>query len=237
VVLKVLDINYLRAQNAAQGQIVTTATGLGITYSPNVYIINSKIGVGTTNPANEVTVVGNIAIAGSNSAFIFPDGSRQTSATTNTPPGGSTGTIQFNNNNSFDGSLNLYWDSTTQRLGVGTNQPKSTLQIKDVGYESTNKNTSDMNPVVLDSFPVPDYRSCHYIVQVTDVTYSWFHTTQIMLVHDGLNAYKTEYNIVITANKLGSFDCAINNGNVELSFSAFYSSLKNIKVIRTSIQP
>jgi hypothetical protein len=237
VSLKVLDINYLRAQNTGQGQVIVTSSGLGVTYSPNVYIVNGNVGVGSSTPSKEISVVGNIAVFGPGAGFIFADGSQQTTATSTTPPGGNLGTVQFNNNGSFGGTLSLFWDTTAGRLGVGTNQPKSTLQIKDVGYESTNKNTNDMNPVVLDSFPVPDYRSCHYIVQVTDETYSWFHTTQIMLVHDGLEAFKTEYNIVITANKLGSFDCAINGGNVELSFAAFYSSLKNIKVIRTSIQP
>lgn len=234
--IKVLDIDYLRAQNTAQGQVIVSSSGLGITYSPNVYIKNNKIGVGSTSPTNEISVVGNIAVFGSDSGFVFSDGSIQKSATTNTPPGGNYGTVQFNNSGSFSGTLNLYWDSSTNRLGVGTNQPKSTLQIKDVGYESTDRNTSDMTPVVLDSFPVPDYRSCHYIVQVTDEEFSWFHTTQIMLVHNGLNAYKTEYNIVVTQAKLGSFDCEINGGNVELSFTAFYNSLKNIKIIRTSIQ-
>jgi hypothetical protein len=235
--LKVLDIDYLRAQNTGQGQVIVTGSGLGVTYSPNVYILNGNIGVGSSTPSKEISVVGNVAVFGPGSGFIFADGSQLTTATTNTPPGGAPGTIQFNNNGAFDGNINLFYDQSLTRVGIGTSIPKSTLQIKDVGYESTNKNTSDMNPVVLDSFPVPDYRSCHYIVQVTDETYSWFHTTQIMLVHNGLNAYKTEYNIVVTDNKLGSFDCAINGGNVELSFTAFYNSPKNIKVIRTSIQP
>lgn len=235
--LKVLDINYLRAQNTGQGQVVVTGSGVGVTYSPNVYIKDDRVGIGISTPSQPLSVAGNVAVFGSNSGFIFSDGSMQTTATSSTPPGGNFGAVQFNNNGAFGGTLNLFWDSNTNRLGIGTNQPKSTLQIIDVGYESTNKNTTDLNPVVLDSFPVPDYRSCHYIVQVTDQAYSWFHTTQIMLVHDGLHAFKTEYNIVVTANKLGSFDCAINGGNVELSFTAFYNSLKNIKVIRTSIQP
>lgn len=234
---KVLDIDYLRAQNTGQGQVLVTTSGFGVAYSPDVWIKNNRIGIGSTTPSQALSTIGNVAVFGPSSGFIFADGSFQSTAGFNTPPGGDTGTIQFNNSGAFNGSLNLFWDNSNNRIGIGTSIPKSTLQIKDVGYESTDRYTSDMDPIVLDSFPVPDYRSCHYIVQVTDEAYSWFHTTQIMLVHDGLNAYKTEYNIVVTANKLGSFDCAINGGYVELTFTAFYDSFKNIKVIRTSIQP
>ena len=234
--LKVLDINYLRAQNTGQGQVIVAGSSFGVTYSPNVYIIDNKVGIGTISPTNELGVVGDVAVFGPSAGFIFSDGSKQTTAKINTPPGGADGAVQFNNSGVFDGSFNLFWDNSNGRVGIGTSVPKSTLQIKDVGYESTDRDTTDMDPVVLDSFPVPDYRSCHYIVQVTDESYSWFHTTQIMLVHDGLNAYKTEYNIVVTQDKLGSFECGINAGYVELTFTAFYNSVKNIKVIRTSIQ-
>jgi hypothetical protein len=58
-----------------------------------------------------------------------------------------------------------------------------------------------------------------------------------MLIHDGLNAFKSEYNIVVTNQKLGEFDCQVNGGMVELVFIPLYSSDKNIKVIRTSIEP
>lgn len=235
--LKVLDIDYLRAQKTGQGQVLVTSSGLGVTYSPNVYIVNSKLGIGSTSPSKPLSVVGNIAVFGQGSGYFFADGSSQTTAAFNTPASGVQGSIQFNNNGAFGSSNNLFWDTSNNRIGVGTNIPKSTLQIKDVGYESTNTSVSDISTVILDSFPVPDYRSCHYIVQVTDEDYSWFHTTQIMLVHDGLNAFKTEYNIVVTSAKLGVFDCAINGGLVELTFTPLYASLKNIKVIRTSIQP
>ena len=131
--LKVLDLDYLRAQNTSQGQVIVAGSGTGVTYSPNVYIKNSKIGIGSSTPLNEVSVVGNIAVFGPGAGFVFADGSHQTTATTNTPPGGSSGTIQFNNNGSFSGNINLFYDQNLTRVGIGTSIPKSTLQIKDVG--------------------------------------------------------------------------------------------------------
>ena len=235
--LKLLDIEYLRAQNSSNGQVLTTGINSSVEYNPNLVVKSGQVGIGSSTPTSTLSVSGNISIFGQASAFVFADGTRQTTSAVTLSPGGIIGSVQYNAGGAYDGTEKLFWDTGNYRLGIGTSVPKSTLQIKDVGYESTDTSTDNINPVVLDSFPVPDYRSCHYIVQVTDTNYSWFHTAQIMLVHDGSSAFKSEYNIVVTHQKLGEFDCRISNGNVELIFEAFYTSEKNIKVIRTSIEP
>ena len=235
--LKLLDIEYLRAQNSSNGQVLVTGSSLGVEYTPILVVKNGRVGIGSSSPTSTLSVSGNVSVFGSGSAFVFADGTRQTTSAVTMPPGGTTGSVQFNNGVVFGGSELFFWNSSTSRLGIGTSNPRSTLQIKDVGYESTDTNTSGLDPVVLDSFPVPDYRSCHYIVQVTDTNYSWFHTAQIMVLHDGLSAFKSEYNIVTTQEKLGSFDVEIASSNVFLTFTPFYLSDKNIKVIRTSIEP
>lgn len=235
--LKLLDIEYLRSQMSSSGQVLVTGSSFAVRSDGNLVVSNGRIGVGTTLPTQRLTVNGNLAITGPGSVIFFPDGSQQVTAAVTAVPGGNEGSVQYKSGSVFAGSLNLHWDQVNSRLGVGTDAPKATFQIIDVGYESTNHSTSTTDDIVIDLFPVVDYRSCHYIVQVTDANFSWFHTTQIMLIHDGLNAYKSEYNIVTTQEKLGSFDCRVSSGNVELVFSPFYSSDKNIKVIRTSIEP
>lgn len=237
MVVKYLDIEYLRKQGAATGQVIVAASSTDINTAGNVFIIDSKIGIGTNLPVHELSVVGNISVSGTDNGYFFPDGTHQTTKAITVPPSGNQGYVQFYDNGNFGSSINLYFDNSSSRLGIGTSFPRSTLQIKDVGYESTNTNAADLSTVVLDSFPAIDYRSCHYIVQVTDNDYSWYHTSQIMIIHDGIKAFKSEYNIVVTQQKLGEFDCIVNNGNVELNFSPFYISDKNIKVIRTSIEP
>jgi hypothetical protein len=235
--LKLLDIQYLRAQNTGNGQVLITGSSFGVEQTSTLVIKNGMVGIGTTIPSDTLTVNGNIRLVGVGSQMVFADNTVQSTAAVTMLPGGVSGSVQFNSAGSFGGNEDLFWDTSSNRLGIGTSVPRSTLQIRDVGYESTNTSTSDTTEIVLDSFPVPDYRSCHYIVQVTDENYSWFHTTQIMLIHDGIQAFKSEYNIVTTQEKLGSFDCRIDSGNVELTFTAFYTSDKNIKVIRTSIEP
>lgn len=235
--LKLLDLEYLRAQNSGSGQVLITTSSTGVTYSPTLVVSDGKVGIGTAVPASNLTVKGSVEIIGSGSAYVFADGSTQSTAAVTMLPGGSTGAVQFNGTGIFAGVSSLYWDNQNSRLGIGTDQPRATLQIKDVGYESTDTVALGIDEIVLDSFPVPDYRSCHYIVQVTDTNFSWFHTAQVMLIHDGLNAFKSEYNIVVTNQKLGEFNCRVVTSNVEFTFTPFYTSDKNIKVIRTSIEP
>jgi hypothetical protein len=44
-------------------------------------------------------------------------------------PGGSSGALQFNNSGAFGGAANLFWDSTNNRLGVGTSSPYAELTV------------------------------------------------------------------------------------------------------------
>ena len=237
--LKFLDIDYLRARNTTNGQVIVVGSNLSVGTTSTLVVIGSNVGIGSGTPSQTLSVNGNIGFFGTNNALVFPDGTRQTtSASTAVVPGGSTGAIQYNSGSGFGGDTsNLYWDSVNKRLGVGTNAPRATFQIIDVGYESTNVSTSGIAAVLLDSFPVPDYRSCHYIVQITDENNSWFQTSQVMVLHDGLHSFQTEYNIVSTHSKMGEISTQISGGNVQLLFTPFYTSDKNIKVIRTSIEP
>jgi len=235
--LKLLDVDYLRALGTTNGQVIITTSSFGVEPTSTLVVKGGRIGIGTSIPVQALTVLGNIAVQGGDSGYFFSDGSRQTTSAVTMLPGGPDGAIQYNSGGIFGGDSLLNWNQSTVRLGIGTSIPRSTLQIKDVGYESTDTFTSGITPVELDRFPVPDYRSCHYIVQVSDLNHSTFHTAQIMLIHDGSVAYKSEYNIVVTNDKLGEFDCTISGGDVLLTFQAFYTSDKNIKVIRTSIEP
>ena len=237
--LKLLDIDYLRARNTVPGEFIITGANLSVIPTTAIVLSSGNVGIGSSSPSSKLSVSGNIALFGSNSAIQFSDGTTQsTSAAGVVYPGSTSGAVQFNQSGKFGGdATNLYWDTANKRLGVGTNAPRSTFQIIDVGYESTNTSTSGITPVVLDSFPVIYYRSCHYIVQITDENNSWYQTSQIMLIQDGVNAFQTEYNIVVTQTKLGEVSCQISGGNVQLLFTALYTSDKNIKVIRTSIEP
>jgi hypothetical protein len=65
----------------------------------------------------------------------------------------------------------------------------------------------------LDSFAAATYRSAEYLIQVTFSTS--YHTTKVVVVHDGTTAYITEYGTVATA-EIATFDATVSGGNVIL---------------------
>lgn len=235
--IKYVDIQYLRAQNANQGQLILAGQSNTLTYTQSVTVgLDGRVGIGTSQPASELTVNGNIQILGSTSSIIFPDNTTLSSAV-QFESSGALGTIQFAGANKvLDGdSTHLFWDSGNLRLGIGTSTPVSTLQINYTAIESTSTSFSGTSPAVLDSFPANKVRSAHYFVQVTDEVNSHYHTCHINVVQDGVNAWKSEYGIVTSAERLGNFDCTINNGNLTVLFTAFQAGNKSVKITRTSM--
>ena len=223
--IKYLDIEYLRTQRASVGQLLLAGQSNTVTYTDFVTVdINGNVGIGTASAANKLAVAGDTAIFGTLQASTIIGS-------------GLSGSLQFAGVNSALSSdyLHLYWDSTNARLGIGTNSPVSTLQINYTALESTSTFWSSTAPTVLDSFACVKVRSAHYFVQVTDEDYSQYHTSQIMVVQDGINAYKSEYNTIVSHDKLGSFDCQVNAGQLQLIFTAFTATNKTVKITRTSM--
>ena len=82
---------------------------------------NVRLGIGTAVPVSKLHVLGNITIsntAGRIRGIVFPDGSFQDTAASNTPSFGPPGTMQFAGNaNTFSGdSSHLVWSSSNATL-------------------------------------------------------------------------------------------------------------------------
>lgn len=67
---------------------------------------------------------------------------------------------------------------------------------------------------VVDSFQTASYRTAKYLVQMTAGTD--YHSTEILLIHDGTTVYMTEYGTIFTSASLGTFDGDISSGLVRL---------------------
>ena len=91
----------------------------------------ANIGIGTAAISYPLDVWGNIHLGNTTttSGIIFPDGTFQTTAVTSSPPGGSNGWVQFNQNNTFGASQNFVFDNANVRLGIGTSYPSNTLNV------------------------------------------------------------------------------------------------------------
>lgn len=236
MVQKYLDIQYLRSLNTPQGSLALSGNSNTVTFTNFVNIdVRGNMGIGTSTSPEKLTVQGNVLVQGTAVGFHFSDGTIQTTAATTTVPSGTTGAIQYNTGGHFDASAQLVWDNSHARLGIGTTAPLTTIQFKQVMMESTFTVVSTTAPTVIDSFPVPVMRSAHYYIQVTDDDNSWFHISQITMVHDGLTAYASEYNVVTSHFPLGVFNTVIAAGQVQLIFTSTYVSRKELKVSRTSM--
>ena len=92
--------------------------------------------------------------------------------------------------------------------------------------------------VTFNSFVASTFTTAKVLVQVKQG--SNIHATELLLVHDGSNAYLTEYGTIYNTDILVTFDAIINGGNIEIqatntAASVTANALTTIKTSRTSI--
>lgn len=112
--------------------------------------------------------------------------------------------------------------------------------VSQISIKTTEVPSSSFTPFTIETFPL-SYRSAKYIIQieVDRPAPKTYQVREVLAIHDGSNAFLTEYGIVDTANQyLGELDLTINSALQEaiLTFkkdSSITFPLK-IKVLRTS---
>lgn len=109
------------------------------------------------------------------------------------------------------------------------------LIVANAQYFSSNVQISSNTQEVIDTFTASFWRTAKYTVQISE-TATNYHSTDILLIHDGSIVHKVEYAVVTTAGELGTFDADINTGSVRLLFTATSATNKTLKVIRTLIE-
>jgi len=73
--------------------------------------------------------------------------------------------------------------------------------------------TATANQIV-DSYSLSTYRTSKYVLQVNSA--SGYQSTEIMMMHDGTNAYITEYATLASAGTIAVFSANISGGNINL---------------------
>lgn len=132
-------------------------------------------------------------------------------------------------------SNTLHVDSTNNFVGIRTLTPLAPLQVEAVGIDTSTLTTSATTAnQVLDTFASASFRTAKYMVQVHDTGNNYYHTSEILLVHDGVNVYMTEYAIVYTSVSLASFNADISGGNVRLLVTPT-NATNTIRVVRTAL--
>jgi len=125
-------------------------------------------------------------------------------------------------------------------VGIAGRVNTESIQIADTIFDSTYTVVSNTNERVIDTYSLSQYRSSKYFIQISEGT-STFHVCEIVLTatNDG-TPYMTQYGQVTTAGELGTFGATgtITTGSaalISLTFKAYASSTKTIKVLRTAM--
>jgi len=94
--------------------------------------------------------------------------------------------------------------------------------------------TSSTSQTTIHSLSSSTYRSVEYTIQATQGLK--YHLTKLLVVHDGLIAYHTEYGTVFTIDSLGTFDVDISGGNIRLRVTPSAAITTNYKIKFTAIK-
>lgn len=102
-------------------------------------------------------------------------------------------------------------DSTIEVVSLSK---ASFIDVATLGPFDEVLSTTSANQVV-DTLNKLTYRSAKFLVQMSHATLG-YHVTEVLVLHDGTNAYVTEYGTMWTTNSLGTVNADISGNNLRL---------------------
>ena len=131
------------------------------------------------------------------------------------------------------GSFRNYIDVQAQPNGSGSYENNTRLQTS---YVTISAGTS--TAVVINTFDKTVHVTGKYLVQVKQSTS--YHSSEVLLIHDGTTAYMTEYAAVWNSSILGTLDAVISGNNVNLTFTATAATVAanaivDVRITRLSV--
>lgn len=119
---------------------------------------------------------------------------------------------------SFDTATGVLTATVQNQLDVTVDLDDRYVLLSDYPVGTSSATASTTNPTVVDTFDKTVYRTAKYLVQATYQTQ--FHSAEILLIHNDVDVFISQYGSVFTNAALATFDAQINNGNVELICTA-----------------
>jgi hypothetical protein len=118
------------------------------------------------------------------------------------------------------------------QFDVANDEITTTKKIQSADRVSNDTTTTATTEVALDTFAHATYRAARYIVAMSSG--SDFHSTEVVVVHDGSAVTLTQYGTLKSSN-LASFDADISGDNLRLLVTPESTSSTVIKFDRTTV--
>lgn len=118
------------------------------------------------------------------------------------------------------------------QFDVDNDEITTTKKVKSKDRTSGASTKTATTEFALDTFAKADYRAARYVVAMSSG--SDFHSTEIVVVHDGSNVTLTQYG-TLKSSSLASFDADISGSNLRLLATPASSSSTVIKFDRTTV--
>ncbi len=215
-----------------------TAVGSGAPTAKMAIDQDGRVGIGTTTPNNTCSL--EVYKSGEDSVLRIHEDGGSYASRIHLRSGGNDARIQLPNTSS---GLEIRTESNlvsgSAALTLQTNGRADfgyAVRIEEYQIDTTETSTSATTEVAIHSFAAATFRSARYTVQVTNSTDSAYHTTELLLVHDGTTANITEFGTIFTGTAAeATFDADINSGNVRLLASPASGDSMEFKVIAHSV--
>lgn len=125
-------------------------------------------------------------------------------------------------------SFNALDQSFGANIFTGTTTANVNMSVTNTGsivYYGMGNIRVDTGTATLHSFEAGRYRSAKYHVQISNFATGEYEASEVLVVHDGTSAYKTQYGRIYTgASSLGTVGATLSSGNVSLTFTGVASA-------------
>lgn len=242
-IIQVGDLGtWIGQTNLEQGALADSSTdpidNVYAFFKSDTSYIKGRLGIGTNAPNNTCSL--EIYKNGADSVLRIHDDAGTHAARLHLRSGGNDARIQLpNTSNGLEFRTEQNLASGSAALTLQTNGRADfgyAVRIEEYQIDTTSTSSSATTQIAIHSFAAATFRSARFTVQVTNSTDSTYHTTELLLVHDGTTANITEFGEIHTGSaREATFDADINSGNVRLLATPASTDTMAFKVVCHSI--